>query len=146
MKKLIAILSILLFASVGWADVAANVALNMPLDKSSTSTGADILRTWATLAGSPGIAGDVITLGGAEESVWDSGYWIIGNTYTISATVASYAGAGPIYLPYDGAGGAVGGVFGEVLENGHYEPQTEDGLYDLQRLQRATWGRLGYRP
>ncbi|MGR3295708.1 MAG: type II secretion system protein [Candidatus Bathyanammoxibius sp.] len=25
-----------------------------------------------------------------------------------------------------------------------YEPQTEDGLYDLQRVQRATWGRLGY--
>ena len=25
-----------------------------------------------------------------------------------------------------------------------YQPQTEDGLYDLQRLQRATWGRLGY--
>ena len=25
-----------------------------------------------------------------------------------------------------------------------YEPRTEDGLYDLQRLQRATWGRLGY--
>ena len=24
------------------------------------------------------------------------------------------------------------------------EPQTEDGLYDLQRLQKATWGRLGY--
>lgn len=31
----------------------------------------------------------------------------------------------------------------EVLEAA-YEPQTEDGLYDLQRLQRATWGRLGY--
>ena len=26
----------------------------------------------------------------------------------------------------------------------NYEPQTEDGLYDLQRVQRATWGRLGY--
>ncbi|HPC93791.1 MAG TPA: DUF1559 domain-containing protein [Sedimentisphaerales bacterium] len=25
-----------------------------------------------------------------------------------------------------------------------YEPQTEDGLYDLQRLQRVIWGRLGY--
>ena len=25
-----------------------------------------------------------------------------------------------------------------------YELQTEDGLYDLQRLQKATWGRLGY--
>jgi len=25
-----------------------------------------------------------------------------------------------------------------------YEPQTEVGRYDLQRLQRATWGRLGY--
>ena len=25
-----------------------------------------------------------------------------------------------------------------------YEPQTEDGKYDLQRLQKATWGRLGY--
>jgi prepilin-type N-terminal cleavage/methylation domain-containing protein/prepilin-type processing-associated H-X9-DG protein len=34
-------------------------------------------------------------------------------------------------------------VFKELLEV-DYEPQTEDGLYDLQRLQRATWGRLGY--
>ena len=25
-----------------------------------------------------------------------------------------------------------------------YWPQTEDGMYDLQRLQKATWGRLGY--
>ena len=33
--------------------------------------------------------------------------------------------------------------FAEVLEE-DYEPQTEDGLYDLQRLQKATWGRLGY--
>ncbi len=33
--------------------------------------------------------------------------------------------------------------FTEVLEE-DYEPQTEDGLYDLQRLQKATWGRLGY--
>lgn len=24
------------------------------------------------------------------------------------------------------------------------QPRTQDGLYDLQRLQRATWGRLGY--
>ena len=24
------------------------------------------------------------------------------------------------------------------------KPETEDGLYDLQRLQRAIWGRLGY--
>jgi prepilin-type N-terminal cleavage/methylation domain-containing protein len=32
----------------------------------------------------------------------------------------------------------------EVLEGSTYEPQTEDGLYDLRRLQRATWGRLGY--
>jgi len=26
----------------------------------------------------------------------------------------------------------------------HYHPETEDGLHDLQRLQRVTWGRLGY--
>lgn len=32
----------------------------------------------------------------------------------------------------------------EVLDGGDYEPQTENGLYDLQRLQKATWGRLGY--
>jgi hypothetical protein len=25
-----------------------------------------------------------------------------------------------------------------------YTSQTEDGLYDLQRLQKVTWGRLGY--
>ncbi len=34
-------------------------------------------------------------------------------------------------------------VIYEVLSQ-DYEPKTEDGLYDLQRLQRATWGRLGY--
>jgi prepilin-type N-terminal cleavage/methylation domain-containing protein/prepilin-type processing-associated H-X9-DG protein len=39
---------------------------------------------------------------------------------------------------------AVRGMFDELLEGGDYEPQTEDGLYDLQRVQRATWGRLGY--
>ena len=25
-----------------------------------------------------------------------------------------------------------------------FEPQTEEGIYDLQRLQKATWGRIGY--
>ena len=32
----------------------------------------------------------------------------------------------------------------EILADPGYEPRTEDGLYDLQRLQKATWGRLGY--
>ncbi len=32
----------------------------------------------------------------------------------------------------------------ESLKGGTYTPRTEDGRYDLQRLQRATWGRLGY--
>jgi len=31
----------------------------------------------------------------------------------------------------------------EVLKE-DYGPKTEDGLYDLQRLQRTTWGRIGY--
>jgi hypothetical protein len=35
-------------------------------------------------------------------------------------------------------------VFTGMLDGGDYEPKTEDGLYDLQRLQRTTWGRLGY--
>jgi len=35
-------------------------------------------------------------------------------------------------------------AFIEVLNGGNYQPETEDGLYDLQRLQRITWGRLGY--
>lgn len=34
-------------------------------------------------------------------------------------------------------------AFREILETDD-EPQTEDGLCDLQRLQKATWGRLGY--
>ena len=34
----------------------------------------------------------------------------------------------------------------ENLKGGGYTPRTEDGKYDLQRLQRATWGRLGYSP
>jgi len=37
-------------------------------------------------------------------------------------------------------------VFVDILDGGDYEPKTGDGLYDLQRLQRATWGRLGYPP
>jgi hypothetical protein len=37
------------------------------------------------------------------------------------------------------------GAFMELLEGwDDYEPQTEDGMYDLQRLKKATWGRLGY--
>jgi len=32
----------------------------------------------------------------------------------------------------------------ELLEGPDYEPQTEDGIYDLQRMQKATWGRIGY--
>ncbi len=39
---------------------------------------------------------------------------------------------------------SVPNTFSEGMENGDYQPQTEDGLYDLQRVQRATWGRLGY--
>jgi len=31
-----------------------------------------------------------------------------------------------------------------LISGENYQPQTEDGLYDLQRLQKATWGRLGY--
>jgi prepilin-type N-terminal cleavage/methylation domain-containing protein len=38
---------------------------------------------------------------------------------------------------------SVGAEF-EYLGGGDYEPKTQDGLYDLQRTQRATWGRLGY--
>ncbi|MBN2593667.1 MAG: prepilin-type N-terminal cleavage/methylation domain-containing protein [Sedimentisphaerales bacterium] len=36
------------------------------------------------------------------------------------------------------------GLFKESLDGGDYEPKTEDGIYDLQRLQKATWGRIGY--
>jgi prepilin-type N-terminal cleavage/methylation domain-containing protein/prepilin-type processing-associated H-X9-DG protein len=38
-------------------------------------------------------------------------------------------------------------LFAEVLvesQGNDYEPQTDEGLFDLQRLQRATWGRIGY--
>jgi len=48
------------------------------------------------------------------------------------------------------AGSRYPNVFLEVLDcpamagMEGYWPQTEDGLYDLQRLQKATWGRLGY--
>jgi len=40
-------------------------------------------------------------------------------------------------------------VYEEWLEEpggstGDYTPQTQDGIYDLQRLQKATWGRIGY--
>jgi len=28
----------------------------------------------------------------------------------------------------------------------HYAPTTNEGLDDLQKMQKATWGRLGYTP
>jgi len=48
----------------------------------------------------------------------------------------------PRMYSWGGRSGSANVTF-EVLKE-DYEPQTEDGLYDLQRLQRATWGRLGY--
>lgn len=36
------------------------------------------------------------------------------------------------------------GLYCNMIEGGDYEPQTQDGLFDLQKLQKATWGRLGY--
>ena len=37
------------------------------------------------------------------------------------------------------------GVYTEWLDGlEDYKPQTEDGIYDLQRLQKATWGRISY--
>jgi len=45
-----------------------------------------------------------------------------------------------------GGSGIDGDPFWQRIEGPEtqYEPQTEDGLYDMQRLQKATWGRLGY--
>jgi prepilin-type N-terminal cleavage/methylation domain-containing protein/prepilin-type processing-associated H-X9-DG protein len=37
-----------------------------------------------------------------------------------------------------------GQPFVELLEENFYEPQTAHGQYDLQRIQKAIWGRLGY--
>lgn len=31
-----------------------------------------------------------------------------------------------------------------TLDVEYYEPKTENGMYDLQRMQKAIWGRLGY--
>ncbi|MBN1362498.1 MAG: type II secretion system protein [Sedimentisphaerales bacterium] len=41
---------------------------------------------------------------------------------------------------------SLNGLTIETLEGGDHEPKTEDGMYDLQRLQTAVWGRLGYAP
>ena len=49
----------------------------------------------------------------------------------------------PRMISSRGRSAAAPSVTFEVLQQ-DYEPQTEDGLYDLQRLQKATWGRLGY--
>jgi len=46
---------------------------------------------------------------------------------------------GRVVVPY-----RTNGLLKEQLEKTDHEVETEDGLYDLQRLQRATWGRLGY--
>lgn len=46
-------------------------------------------------------------------------------------------------LPRNPFPGPAGGGVRDVLTK-DFEPQTEDGIHDLQRLQRATWGRLGY--
>ena len=37
-----------------------------------------------------------------------------------------------------------GGQVTEYLANRKTSPKTEEGIYDLQRTQKAIWGRLGY--
>jgi prepilin-type processing-associated H-X9-DG protein len=62
-------------------------------------------------------------------------YWKWKGTETLSVPVIRF----PFHDKPD--------LFHEVIDGpggAWFEPQTEDGLYDLQRLQRATWGRLGY--
>ena len=50
-----------------------------------------------------------------------------------------WKGSETVSMPRDHA------PFSHILKGWEdYTPQTEDGLYDLQRLQKATWGRLGY--
>ena len=56
-----------------------------------------------------------------------------------------WKGCETVEMPREFIGGRADPEEHEYLEGWvDYEPQTEDGLYDLQRLQKATWGRLGY--
>jgi len=113
---------------------------------------------------------DIISPGAAQRAVFmDRGYTPVGNFYVHylypkweSATpppihhadgvTLSMADGHAEYWKWKGRETVEGlprkvvparSLVSEVLE-ADYQPQTEDGLYDLQRLQRATWGRLGY--
>ena len=61
-------------------------------------------------------------------------YWKWKGSETVNMPRATWTGGR--YSPTDSTS--------EGLKGGDYEPKTEDGLYDLRRLQKATWGRLGY--
>ncbi len=67
-------------------------------------------------------------------------YWKWGRETLKMPRWVQYSGSGdgdPLYYRHEQ-------LEGDWQLGGDYEPQTEDGKYDLQRLQRATWGRLGY--
>jgi prepilin-type N-terminal cleavage/methylation domain-containing protein/prepilin-type processing-associated H-X9-DG protein len=72
-----------------------------------------------------------------------------GNGTTLSmadghAEYWKWKGNETLYMPRELAPVSNRNLYFEKLKEGDYEPQTEDGMYDLQRLQKATWGRLGY--
>ncbi|MEN6424719.1 MAG: prepilin-type N-terminal cleavage/methylation domain-containing protein [Phycisphaerales bacterium] len=83
--------------------------------------------TWKSFSGPPIRHGEGTTLSMADGH---AEYW-------------KWKGRETVDIPRESL--ATHNTYAELLAGGvDYEPQTEDGLYDLARLQRTTWGRLGY--
>jgi len=115
---------------------------------------------------------DIVSPGASQRAVFiDTGQWPIGSDFYVhylypkwkfhspppvrhgDGTTLSMADGHVEYWKWKGCETVemprellpTSGEFVELLEGwDDYEPQTEDGLYDLQRLQKVTWGRLGY--
>jgi prepilin-type processing-associated H-X9-DG protein len=113
---------------------------------------------------------DIVSPGAAERAVFVDKWSIVGNRFIVYYLDPKWeAGSPPPIRHADGvtlsmADGhaeywkwrgretlsmprvmaTVRGAPTEGLPEGDYQPQTEEGFYDLQRLQRATWGRLAH--
>jgi len=105
------------------------------LDQGETPTGGDFYvtyldRYWRSTSPPPIHHGDGVALSMADGH---AEYW-------------KWKGRETIEIPRTTLEGIVDNRSVELLDVGssQYTPQTEDGMYDLERLQRVTWGRLGH--
>jgi len=121
--------------NIGWQSGSTTWTIQSNTANNNPGLGSDTARTWEIWAGTPGIAGDVITYANTEaQGVTAASYGVVGYKYRLDCTIDSIAG-GTLPKPY-------WGVARPESENGNYV-YTERATATTLRQYKATEGASG---